>query len=160
MNEEQIRAIKGKSFPKAPFSGEEEMRKWIAWADNAELVDAHDACLINARSFSVWIKNEQDHRNAERRHHESLVVDRSGRWALIVGCLALAVAVFATPQVQALISKPTTQRLQSSSRSSQAVVATSTPSSNPPPPKPEPVSSLDSQNQETKPASQPPAPQK
>lgn len=97
MTEEQIRAVKGKNFPKAAFSGEPEMRKWIAWADDVQLVEAYDACLIHARAFSVWIRGEQDRRNEERRHQESLLVDRSARnigWAgIVLAIVSIAISI-------------------------------------------------------------------
>ena len=93
MTEDQIRAVKGKNFPKAPFSGEAEMRKWISWADEAQLVDAYDACLIHARAFSVWIRDEQDRRIGERRHQESLIVDRSARNMGWVGIVLAIVSI-------------------------------------------------------------------
>lgn len=115
----------------------------------------------------------QDGLQTHQRHQESLAVDRSARniggWALVVGCLALGVAVFATPQVQRLISTPPTQQSPSSSAFSPDVGSTLAPhpssgsfttSSNPTQAKPEPKPSTDTPTRVTTPEDLPPSPPK
>ena len=173
MTEEQIRAVKGKSFPKAAFSGEAEMRKWIQWADDAELADAYDSCLIHARAFSVWIRDEQERRNAERRHKETLIVDRSARnigWAaLAVSVASLGLGGYAILQDREEASSHPIQLLPSNPRPSSHTganpvpqasgVTSNTPrNSRPTEPEPEPKILPDAPKQDVNPVDPPLAP--
>ena len=71
-------------------------------------------------------RRSEEHQAAERRHRESVAVDRSARnigWAaLVVATLALLVAVVALPQVQSRISTQPTAVLPTDSTALRPVV--------------------------------------
>lgn len=108
MTEDQIRAIKGRRFPNAPFADEFEMHKWIEWAPSKELRDAADACLIHrAPAFRSWISTEQALRRSKRSDLLAFV-------ALVISAISLT-NDFGVFRGMGSIASPEPRRLQSNS---------------------------------------------
>jgi hypothetical protein len=130
MTEEQIRAVKGKRLLNEPFGDELVIRKWGRWADDTELNDAIDACSTErAPVIRGWLVEERTLRAEERRHRESLAVDRSARNAAWYGvglsAFGILVGVASTLLVQKFQELPTYSQSPSEAESSPLFGSTS-----------------------------------